>query len=249
MKASTILYLTAIAGFIDTVTFISVGGLFAAHVTGNFVVFGASLANSMAEHDYLKLIAFPVFIISIMFGAFIFGRTRNKKFGGVSLLLFLQALIFVIVSVVAYVFPSHIFQAYLALMLVVGMGIQNSLHRYVPGPMTTVMTGTVMNWSAAQAEKIFKLPVPEAKISSGKPQPQAGWMIASFALGCLFAGFVTKELALSASMIPALLLFVLSMVEFPREVAKLTVQTKLKNVSTPSDQITKLVSQEQAIID
>jgi len=209
MKPVTTLGLTAIAGFIDTVTFVSVGGLFAAHVTGNFVVFGASLAGSPSEHDYLKLIAFPVFVLAVMIGAAIYGATREKKFGGLPLLLILQAILFAGVAVGAYVDGS--FNSFYALALVAAMGLQNSLHRYVPGPMTTVMTGTVMNWSAAKAEKLFKLPAPETKAPSGKPM--TGWMIAAFAAGCAIAGLAAKELGLVASALPTVMLVVLCISE------------------------------------
>ncbi len=223
MRHSTLLSLTAIAGFIDTVTFMSVGGLFAAHVTGNFVVFGASLASSPTEHDYLKLIAFPVFVIAVMLGAALFGATRSKKFGGLALLLMLQALMFAAVAACAYYIPDKVPLAYLALALVAAMGLQNSLHRYVAGPMTTVMTGTVMNWSAAKAEQLFKLPAPEVKTPAAKPmgkptaKPMTGWMIVAFAFGCACAGFVTHALGLAASAIPAVLLLVLSLSEMSQQ--------------------------------
>jgi uncharacterized membrane protein YoaK (UPF0700 family) len=209
MKKSTTLCLTAIAGFIDTVTFVLVGGLFAAHVTGNFVVFGASLAGAPSEHDYLKLIAFPVFVLAVMVGAAIFGSTREMKFRGAPLLLLLQGILFAGVALWDY-FDSSLVTLY-ALILVAAMGLQNSLHRYVSGPMTTVMTGTVMNWSAAKAEKLFKLPVPEAKSPTNKPM--TGWMIAAFAIGCALAGFATKEFGFTACVAPAFLLCVLSISE------------------------------------
>jgi hypothetical protein len=77
--------------------------------------------------------------------------------------------------------------------------------------MTTVMTGTVMNWSAAKAEKLFKLPAPEVKIPAAKPM--AGWMIAAFAAGCAIAGVMTQSLGLSASFLPSILLVILGISE------------------------------------
>lgn len=52
------------AGFVDTASFVALFGLFAAHVTGNFVLIGASLANQRPG-IFGKLLAFPVFLITV----------------------------------------------------------------------------------------------------------------------------------------------------------------------------------------
>lgn len=210
MRRGSILALTAIAGFVDTVTFLAAEGLFAAHITGNFVVFGASLGRGVTEHDYLKLIAFPVFVLFVGLGAALYGATVGKRLGGVPLVLLLQGLLLAAVgatSLSAAPLPLSL----LALTLVAAMGLQNSLHRYLPGPMTTVMTGTVMHWSAARAERLFRLPAPEAKPAPGKPM--TGGMIAAFAAGCLAAGLATPHLGLGAALLPALMLAVLAFME------------------------------------
>lgn len=53
--------LAFVAGFVDTVGFIGLFGLFTAHVTGNFVLIGASIAGS-ATGVFAKLLALPIFI-------------------------------------------------------------------------------------------------------------------------------------------------------------------------------------------
>ncbi|UGQ48710.1 YoaK family protein [Massilia endophytica] len=54
------------AGFIDTVGFIALFGLFTAHVTGNFVLIGATLADFSQAAILLKFLAFPAFIAGIV---------------------------------------------------------------------------------------------------------------------------------------------------------------------------------------
>ncbi|HEU4843941.1 MAG TPA: DUF1275 family protein, partial [Burkholderiaceae bacterium] len=50
-----------LAGFVDTLGFIGLFGLFTAHVTGNFVLIGRALVQP--AHDIvIKLLVFPVFI-------------------------------------------------------------------------------------------------------------------------------------------------------------------------------------------
>lgn len=56
--------LSAISGYVDTVGFVGLFGLFTAHVTGNFVLIGAALANSTGD-VLLKLLVFPVFIAAV----------------------------------------------------------------------------------------------------------------------------------------------------------------------------------------
>jgi uncharacterized membrane protein YoaK (UPF0700 family) len=56
--------LAAVAGYVDTLSFIALFGLFTAHVTGNFVLIGASVAG-FGQGVFLKLMAFPAFIAGV----------------------------------------------------------------------------------------------------------------------------------------------------------------------------------------
>ncbi len=52
------------AGYVDTVGFVSLFGLFTAHVTGNFVLIGSELARP--SHGVLiKFLAFPSFVLAV----------------------------------------------------------------------------------------------------------------------------------------------------------------------------------------
>src|ERR1700749_3947074 len=52
-------------GYVDTAGFLTLHGLFTAHVTGNFVTFGASLVNGTSG-AIAKLLALPVFCLTIL---------------------------------------------------------------------------------------------------------------------------------------------------------------------------------------
>jgi uncharacterized membrane protein YoaK (UPF0700 family) len=56
--------LAAMAGFVDTLGFVALFGLFTAHVTGNLVLAGAELAGGHGE-ILAKLLAIPAFVISV----------------------------------------------------------------------------------------------------------------------------------------------------------------------------------------
>ena len=136
MHRFTILCLTFIAGFVDTATFVSAKGLFAAHVTGNFVLFGAALANGFRTEDYVKLMTFPVFIVAVAIGAVIYSTSKK-----ISIIFWLQALLLISVGSIVQFAPNAVPLSLLVLTLVMAMGLQNSLHRYLPGPMTTAGLG------------------------------------------------------------------------------------------------------------
>lgn len=56
--------LAFVAGFVDTCGFVALFGLFSAHVTGNFVLLGASLIRPHAG-VIAKLLALPVFMAAV----------------------------------------------------------------------------------------------------------------------------------------------------------------------------------------
>lgn len=57
--------LSFLAGYVDTLGFIALFGLFTAHVTGNFILIGAALASADHLSLLLKLLAFPAFILGV----------------------------------------------------------------------------------------------------------------------------------------------------------------------------------------
>ena len=54
-----------VAGYVDTLGFIALFGLFTAHITGNFILLAASLADAGQTPWPLKLWAFPAFILGV----------------------------------------------------------------------------------------------------------------------------------------------------------------------------------------
>jgi len=54
-----------LAGYVDTLGFIALFGLFTAHVTGNFVLIAVAAAEPAQTPSLLKLLAFPAFILGV----------------------------------------------------------------------------------------------------------------------------------------------------------------------------------------
>src|SRR5215475_7707153 len=71
------LLLSLTAGYVDTAGFLALQGLFTAHVTGNFVTIGASIAFGTSG-TIAKLLALPVFCVSVV-AMRIFGSALLKR--------------------------------------------------------------------------------------------------------------------------------------------------------------------------
>ncbi|MEM7360885.1 MAG: YoaK family protein [Pseudomonadota bacterium] len=188
MRPTSRIALTLNAGFCDTATFIAMGGIFSAHVTGNFVLFAAALAEGISAEDYLKLWTFPVFLLGVALGVVCAGRKPDSASAMRRILMSVLIVLLVIQGINFLAAGDHIHfnvDAALTLLLVVAMAMQNTVHRYVEGPMTTVMTGTVMNTMAGYTQKLMGFPV-NREVAQGT-QPLI--LIGGFALGCAAGGF------------------------------------------------------------
>ncbi|NYH26731.1 YoaK family protein [Paraburkholderia bryophila] len=142
--------LALIAGYVDTLGFIALFGLFTAHVTGNFVLIGAEVAG-VGQGVLLKLLAFPSFIAGIAMSSVIFKfLERHHAAQAASALYLLQAALltsFLVTGMLA----TPITDVSAAMVLICGvlgtmaMGVQNARGRLlqVTGLPNTVMTGNV----------------------------------------------------------------------------------------------------------
>jgi uncharacterized membrane protein YoaK (UPF0700 family) len=88
------------------------------------------------------------------------------------------------------------------------MGLQNSVHRFVPGPMTTVMTGNVTQLTALVGHAVFGREPTGAKKPTGASKPAgtaSPWtptvvLLLGFAAGCVASGLATLVLGLATSL-------------------------------------------------
>lgn len=141
--------LAAVAGFVDTLGFVALFGLFTAHVTGNFVLIGAELVQP-GHGVALKLLAFPVFVLAVALSRWI-GLSREVR-GQPALrtLMGLQALLllgFLAAGVMSEILPdqAHAWSYTAGLLGAGAMGMQNASSRMLLSKLTpnTVMTGSV----------------------------------------------------------------------------------------------------------
>jgi uncharacterized membrane protein YoaK (UPF0700 family) len=134
-------------GYVDAIGYLSLQGLFTAHVTGNFVTVGAALIFGTSG-VLAKLLALPVFCLVILVT-----RLASFKLPArcpiLETVLTLKLLLLLVAAVLAIALgpfadgdgaPAII----VGMTLVSAMAIQNAVHRIHLGaaPPTTLMTGT-----------------------------------------------------------------------------------------------------------
>jgi len=142
--------LAAIAGYVDTLGFVALFGLFTAHVTGNFVLIGAALTGN-GSGIFLKLIAFPAFIFGVVLSSVLVrSLPESLSTKGARVLYAVQALLMLAFCVVGFL-AVPVQQSDDGLVLATGilgaiaMGVQNAHARLIQriGVPNTVMTGNV----------------------------------------------------------------------------------------------------------
>jgi uncharacterized membrane protein YoaK (UPF0700 family) len=134
-------------GYVDTVGYLSLQGLFTAHVTGNFVTVGASLVLGTSG-VVAKLLALPVFCLVIIVTRLISFRLPPKwpafQSALTVMLLLLVGAAAMAISMGPFTDGDAAPAIIMGMILVAAMAIQNAAHRIhlTSFPPSTLMTGT-----------------------------------------------------------------------------------------------------------
>ncbi|TCV95945.1 uncharacterized membrane protein YoaK (UPF0700 family) [Luteibacter rhizovicinus] len=137
------------AAFVDTIGFVALFELFTAHVTGNFIVIGATL---IGHHGGLamKLLALPVFVVSVVVTTLAVRALEHRGRQTLGWLLAAQIVLLCVFMASGMHFAPIVdadawSTAVTGLIAVAAMGIQNAGSRIVFPTIapTTVMTGNV----------------------------------------------------------------------------------------------------------
>lgn len=185
---STLMAFTA--GFVDTCGFVALFGLFTAHVTGNFVLIGAALANPRPG-ILAKLLAFPVFILVVAATqAFLHRCKRNSRDPVRAVLLSQACFLALFLGMGVWASPVQDADAPLTILIgvfgVTAMAIQNVASRTVfsgHAP-TTVMTGNVTQTVMDAVEVAYGADVAPAKARLQKMLPP----VLGFTTGAVVGG-------------------------------------------------------------
>ncbi|MGV7206967.1 YoaK family protein [Oxalobacteraceae bacterium A2-2] len=177
-----------LAGYVDTLVFVGLFGLFTAHVTGNFVLIGRALISP--SHEILiKLLVFPVFILFVAITRLLILWWDRRGWPALRCGLLLQLLLMLATVACAHAARPMVVDAPLSLltgMLAAGaMAVQNAYNKLLMGKAaaTTVMTGNV-------TQLVIDL------VDSFRGDPAAlgrckvlFWPVVAFALGCISGAY------------------------------------------------------------
>jgi uncharacterized membrane protein YoaK (UPF0700 family) len=197
-------------GYVDTLGFLALSGLFTAHVTGNFVTLGAVAALGLGG-ALLKLLALPMFCLVVFASRLVCLKLQTQKRSPIRPMLSVKLVLLAAVAIFAlYHGPFHSDENVVALVvgltLVSAMAIQNGLHRaHLPkAPPSTLMTGTTTQIMLDLADLLAGTKVEEMAATKARVTKMAKAVV-TFALGCGFgaAGYMFAPAA--AFSLPAIL--------------------------------------------
>jgi uncharacterized membrane protein YoaK (UPF0700 family) len=194
------------AGFADASTFVGAGGIFCAHVTGNFVVLAADLALHAGADQWLKLATFPVFVAAVLAATAYHHRlARGLGPRSARALLAMKSALFGLAALVGVLAPTSApgrARVAIVVILVIAMALQNAVHRLNPafGPMTTVMTGNVTGWVS---DALAPATQPDAAERAAR-RTQLGFIILLFTLGCAAGALSVVRLGFVVMVVPML---------------------------------------------
>lgn len=213
MKPSIPHLLSFNGGYVDTAGFLTLQGLFTAHVTGNFVTLGAALALGTSG-ALAKILALPVFCAVVVLVGVMSYRLTILSLPPLRSALFLKAVLLAVGGGLANLWgPFQDGDGWRAIVtgmvLVAAMAIQNAVHRIhmSKSPPTTLMTGssTLIMLDAADL-MTGRLP------ADAHPAVRARFVslaasIGAFALGCAVAAVTFVVAGMSVFILPPLIAF------------------------------------------
>ena len=197
------------AGYVDTVGFVALFGLFTAHVTGNFVLIGSELAHPL--HGVLiKFLAFAAFVASVAASRLMALSVERSGQPLQRVLLLLQSALLAACMLCGWR-AQPIVDAGAPWVLATGvlgaaaMGVQNAAARLAFSDLapTTVMTGNVTQLVLDLVELLRS-----GATDAGLRQriKKFFWPVLAFACGALGGAFVYMHVSLWALALPLIII-------------------------------------------
>lgn len=179
-------------GFVDTLGFVALFGLFTAHITGNLVLIGASLGGDGHAGVVGKLVALPVFVLGVACTRVFQLRRERRGLDTAAPLVAVQLaglVAFMLAGVAAAPFEHGNGAAAIGVGLVgvLAMSVQNTASRSVFSHLTptTVMTGNLTQLVIDLVDVAAGSPDADGKAAAFARVNKAWPPVAAFGVGSL----------------------------------------------------------------
>jgi uncharacterized membrane protein YoaK (UPF0700 family) len=199
--------LSVIAGSVDAISFLGLGGLFTAHVTGNLVVLVAHLATG-GRAPVANILSVPVFVAALGLTRLLAVAVERIGFASLQTLLVLQLLLlagfFALCASAGASVDPHATRAILAGMLgVSAMAVQNALVQISlkDVPSTAVMTTNITHFMMDIGEVLFGRKLSD--VAKARARAMLTWpAIVGFAIGCGLGATCEAAIGLTSLALP-----------------------------------------------
>jgi uncharacterized membrane protein YoaK (UPF0700 family) len=200
--------LSLTAGSVDVISFLGLGGLFTAHVTGNLVILAAHLVSGSGA-PVAPMLSVPVFVASLGLTRLLAGALESIGFASLRPLLLLQFLLlagfFVLCASAGPRIDPDTTKAILAGMLgVSAMAVQNALVQISlkGAPSTAVMTTNITRFMMDVGDVL--LGRKPADVAKARDRATRTWpAIVGFAIGCGLGATCEAAIGLRSLALPA----------------------------------------------
>jgi uncharacterized membrane protein YoaK (UPF0700 family) len=200
--------LSIIAGSVDAIGFLGLGGLFTAHVTGNLVILAAHLVSGSGA-PVAPMLSVPVFVAALGLARLLAGALERIGFASLRPLLLLQLLLlagfFVLCASAGPRIDPDATAAILAGMLgVSAMAVQNALVQISlkGAPSTAVMTTNITRFMMDVGDVM--LGRKPADVAKARDRAMRTWpAIVGFGIGCGLGAICEAAIGLRSLALPA----------------------------------------------
>lgn len=199
--------LSLIAGSVDVIGFLGLGGLFIAHITGNLVVLAARLVGD-GQAPVAHLISVPVFVLVVTLVKLLVTGLERMRIPSLLPLLLLQfallsAFLATCIENGPHVDPDSANMVVAGMLGVSAMAVQNALVQLLKGaPSTAVMTTNITRFVADLSEALLGSSTGD-RINARKRAQRAGLVIAGFFIGCAIGAACEQAFGLWSILLPA----------------------------------------------
>lgn len=213
MKASIPGILSFNGGYVDTMGYLALQGLFTAHVTGNFVTIGAALVFGRAG-VFAKLLALPVFCLVIIVARRASVKLVVRRVPPLPMMLSAQCLLLLLGGAGA-VLHGAFTQAdswpavATGMLFVSAMAVQNAAHRLhlASAPPSTLMTGTTTQLMIDVSDALQGL-APETRAATLARMRGMSLAVGCFAIGAAAAALLFAQFPNVCFGVPPIVAFI-----------------------------------------